>query len=90
MAIDVSRAWPELSQAPAGVLRAVTPHASNDLTDGPCRALWIGGTGDIAVIAKDDTAAVTIVGVPAGTVLPISAKAVRVTGTTATSIVALY
>lgn len=79
------------STVPVASLRSVTPHATNDLpAPGVCRALWIGGAGDISIIAEDDTAAVIIAGVQAGVLLPIRAKAVRVTGTTATSIVALY
>jgi len=75
---------------PATSLAAVTPHATNPLPGGTCRALWIGGAGDVTILAESDSAPVTIVGVPAGTLLPIRAKAVRVSGTTATSIVALY
>lgn len=76
--------------APASSLKAVTPHASSNLPDGRCRALWVGGAGDVAIIAENDTVAVTITAVPAGTLLPVRAKAVRVSGTTATNIVALY
>lgn len=75
---------------PATSLAAVSPHASNALPGGTCRGLWVGAAGDVSIVAESDAAAVTIVGVPAGTLLPIRAKAVRVSGTTATSIVALY
>jgi hypothetical protein len=73
-----------------GALRAVTPHASAALPDGNCRALYVGGAGDVAVVAVEDTAPVILKNVPAGALLPIRAKAVRVTGTTATDIVAIY
>lgn len=73
---------------PAVSLEAVTPHDTNDLAT-PARALWVGGAGNVSVIANNDTAAVTIVGVAAGTLLPIMASRVRATNTTATSIVAL-
>lgn len=74
----------------AGSLKAVTP-ANSDLPSGVTRALWIGGTGDVAIVAENDgTTAVTIVGVPAGTLLPVRAKRVNSTNTTATAIVALY
>lgn len=75
---------------PARNLRAVTPHASNNLPDGPCRALWVGTGGDISIIAGNDTEAVALVSVPDGALLPISVKAVRASGTTADDIVALY
>lgn len=69
-------------------LRAVTPHASNDLPDGPCRALWVGTQGDISVVAAGDTDPVPILG--AVGLVPVAVKAVRVSGTDATNIVALY
>ncbi|WP_443021481.1 spike base protein, RCAP_Rcc01079 family [Sphingobium sp. AntQ-1] len=77
------------SAGPGRALRAVTPHASNELPDGPCRALKIGGAGNISIVARDDAAPVTLA-VSAGELLPIQAKAVRVSGTTATGIVAIY
>lgn len=77
------------SSAPGRALRAVTPHATLELPDGPCRALKIGGAGNISIIARDDTDAV-ILAVAAGELLPIQARAVRATGTTATGIVAIY
>lgn len=74
--------------SPARRLRAVTPSDSTDLTAGIAKALLIGVGGTISVIAADDTAAVTLT-VEAG-ILPVRVKRVRATGTTATSIVALY
>jgi hypothetical protein len=75
---------------PAASLRSVTPHASNSLPDGVCRALWVGGAGDVSVIAENDTTAVLIAGLVAGSLLPVRVKAVRAVGTTAANIVALY
>lgn len=72
---------------PAYKLTAVTPNDSTVLTG--VRALWVGGAGTISIIACNDTAAVSLT-VPAGTLLPIFAKTVRATGTTATGIVAFY
>jgi hypothetical protein len=74
----------------AGSLRAVTP-ANSDLPNGIARALWVGGAGDVAIVAESDgTTAVTIASVAAGTLLPVRAKRVNSTNTTATAIVALY
>ena len=73
---------------PATRLAAVTPSDSTDL--GPVRALYVGVTGNVAVRAKGNSAAVTLVGVPAGAILPIRAQYVYSTGTTATDIVAMY
>lgn len=83
-------AEPSSPSTPARSLAAVSPHATDDLPGGVCKALWVGGEGNVAIVAENDTGAVTIVGVPAGTALPIRAKAVRASGTTATDIVALY
>jgi hypothetical protein len=81
---------PTGSNASASSLKAVTPHASNDLPDGVCRALWVGGAGNVQLIAEDDTVAQVLAGVPAGTLIPVRTKAVRAASTTATSIIALY
>jgi hypothetical protein len=74
----------------AAQLRAVTPSDTLDLPSGTCRALWVGGAGDVALIADRDSAAVTIKAVDAGTILPVRTRRVMSTNTTATSIVALY
>ena len=68
-------------------LRAVTP---SDSTVVNCQALYVGGAGNVAIIAVDDTAAVTLNSVPAGAILPIACSQVMSTNTTATNIVALF
>lgn len=78
------------SSGPASALAGVTPSDTEDLAGGPCRALYVGGAGDVSIVAEGSGSAVVLSSVPAGTILPIRAKAVRVTGTTATDIVALY
>lgn len=72
----------------AGRAVAVTPHDTNALAR-TTRGLYVGGAGDLAVILDSDTVAVTFVGVLAGSVLPIRARIVKSTGTTATYILAL-
>lgn len=67
----------------------VTPHDSNELAN-VSKALYVGGAGNVSVIAADDSTAVTFTAVPAGSILPVRAKIVRSTSTTATAIVALY
>lgn len=74
--------------APARKCVAVTPDNSNDLPGGEA-FLYIGGAGDVEIIAADDTVAEILKSVPAGTILPISVKRVRAAGTTATFIKAL-
>lgn len=80
---------PEDLTIPARTGYAVTPSDATDLTNGIARSLYIGATGDVAVITLNgDT--VTFVGAVAGSTIPIFVKRVLSTGTTATSIVALY
>lgn len=54
-----------------------------------CRALYVGGTGNVVCRLIGSTADVTFSAVPVGTVLPISLKKVTQNGTTATLMVAL-
>ena len=56
----------------------------------PTRALYIGAAGNITVDMADGGTSVLFVGVQGGTLLPIQVTRVYATGTTATSIVALY
>lgn len=74
--------------SPATKLRAVTPADGSDLDPIP-RALWVGTAGNVAIIAADDSSAVTLSNVPAGAVLSVRAKRVMSTNTTASNIVAL-
>jgi hypothetical protein len=80
---------PTGSTGPATKLIAITKSDSTDLTTSKVRALWIGGAGDVAVIALNDTAAVTLVGVLAGSLLSIAVSKVMSTNTSATNIVGL-
>lgn len=66
---------------------AVTASDSTDL--GSTRALWVGGAGNLAVRFVDTATTITLVGVAAGTLLPLQVNKVMA-ATTATSIVALY
>jgi hypothetical protein len=75
--------------APATRTVAVTPHDSNALIDIP-KALYVGAGGDIAMRGVNGTADQIWKNVPTGTILPFRAQYVRSTGTTATSILALY
>ena len=71
---------------------AVTPSDSVDLVEG-VRGLWIGGAGNVNVQLPGFTglsgAMVLFSGVQAGTLLPIRARKVLATSTTATLIVGL-
>jgi hypothetical protein len=71
---------------PAYKLVAVTP--SNDTELDEVRALYVGTSGNLAVIAEGDTVAVTLVNVAAGSIIPVRAKKVMSTNTNASNIVA--
>ncbi len=73
---------------PAVGAALVTPNDATDLPNGPCRALYIGVTGNINIdTPQGDT--ILFSNVPVG-ILPVGAKRVRVATTTATLIIALY
>lgn len=54
----------------------------SDSTDVFCHGVYVGSAGDVALMAWDDTAAVTLPAVPAGTFIPIACKRIMSTGTT--------
>ena len=86
-AIDKQAQRGDTTDFPAKSLRAVTPNDTNEL-EYVAKALFIGTGGTLSLIAQEDTAAVSLT-VGAGQIVPVRAKIVRATGTTATGIVAL-
>jgi hypothetical protein len=48
--------------------------------------LYVGVTGNVALVTEEGDA-ITFVGVPAGSILPIRTKQIKSTGTTAASII---
>tara|TARA_R110002153_G_scaffold139298_2_gene289924 strand:+ start:1083 stop:1367 length:285 start_codon:yes stop_codon:yes gene_type:complete len=54
-----------------------------------CRAVYVGGTGDLKVTMAQG-ATVVFHGVVAGSMLPIQCNQIFATGTTATNIIALF
>ena len=89
MGTDSFVSYSEGLDTPAVKAFAITPHASTELTV-YTRGIYVGGAGNINMTLVDDSAAVSFVGVLAGTVIPVRAKLVLVTGTTATNLVGLY
>ena len=87
MADQFENIRPALESPGEGILE-VSPNDSVDLAQ-VSRALYIGGSGDVAVQMKDGSTG-TLVGVPGGQVLPVRAVRVLATGTTATNIVAVF
>ncbi len=73
-----------------GSARSAAAVTKSDSTIVNCRALYVGGGGDVAIVAIDDSAAVTLVAVPTGALLPIACKKIMSTNTSATLMVALF
>lgn len=73
-------------EAPLTRLFAITPDDATLLAEAT-RALYVGGAGNVSVLPVGQSTSVTLVGVQAGSVLPIRVARVNDTGTTATSIV---
>jgi len=71
---------------PAMEAMAITPSDADDVW---ARALYIGTAGDVAIQCYDNAASVVFKSCPVG-VLPVTAKRVFATGTTATNILGLY
>lgn len=70
---------------------AVTPHDTNLLPGGTCRALYIGGGGNLVITTPESGATTrTVYSVPSGSILPVQCVRVLATSTTATNIMAIY
>lgn len=69
---------------------AVSPSDSTDLTDIP-KALWVSVAGTVTICGADDSSdtGVSLGSLSIGTLIPVRARRVKSTGTTAT-VVALY
>lgn len=65
---------------------AVTPSDAAVLN---CKGFFVGGAGNVAIVPKNGSVAVTLTGCLVGHVYRIAAQKILATGTTATSIVAL-
>lgn len=80
---------PETEWSPATSSASVIPSDSTELAY-VTRGLYVGVGGNVCVKLRDDSAAVVLVGVAEGSVLPLQVKQVMATNTTATNIVALW
>ena len=74
---------------PSDRAEAITPSDTVDLPVGPTRAVYVGGTGNLAVLMANQNNPVTFMAVPVGSVLPIRVKRVLASSTT-TLMLALY
>jgi len=75
-------------ESPANRAETVSPSDSLDLAH-VSRAIYVGGTGDLAVTMKEG-GSVTFKNVVGGTVIAIRVARVLSSGTTATDIVGMY
>jgi hypothetical protein len=69
--------------------RAITTSDTVDLAHGLTDAVLVGGAGDVAAVMQNNQV-VTLAGLPAGAWIPIKARRINATGTTATNLTALY
>lgn len=75
--------------APAASGYAITPNDSTDLSVA-CRAIWVGGAGNIYINFVNSGTNVGLIGINAGVMVSVRAKRVYSTNTTATNLVCLY
>lgn len=83
--------WERVQQSitqPASKAFAISPHNSNELPF-ITRGIYVGVGGDIVAILAEDSTAVTFKNAVAGTVIPVRAKIVQATNTTATNLLGL-
>ena len=77
--------------APARRVAAITPSDAVDLADTP-KAIYVGTGGDVALVAAGapaGAAAVVFRNLPSGALLPVRARRVAATATTAADLLAL-
>lgn len=67
---------------------SITPHNTTNFSRGVCNAIYVGVSGDVTALHLDGTVQL-YKSVPIG-ILPIMALRVNSTGTTATTMLALY
>lgn len=79
---------PQDAAGPGEQFFAITPHDSTNFSF-TVRGIYVGVTGNVVAVNEAGTA-VTFIGVPAGTILPVYANRVNSTSTTASSLVGLY
>jgi hypothetical protein len=72
------------------VWEPITPSDTVNLPRGNTGGVWVGTGGDVAAVMGNNVMPVVLAAVPTGAWLPIAAKRINATGTTATGLVALY
>lgn len=64
------------------------PISAGNVVNAPAR-VWVGGAGNVSLVTSRGDA-VTLIGVTAGSLLPVWVRRVNATNTTATNMVAFY
>lgn len=67
----------------------ITPSDTVDLPDA-ARAIYVGGDGDVTLQTLVSGTLLTFSGLKAGTILPVAARRVMATDTTASLLIALF
>jgi hypothetical protein len=75
--------------AEVGSAQSVKTVVPSDSVEVRGRGIYVGVTGNISLVAMEDNTPVVFTAVPAGTVLPVSPRLIRATGTTATGMLLL-
>ncbi|MGY6637337.1 MAG: spike base protein, RCAP_Rcc01079 family [Erythrobacter sp.] len=88
MPIDPFEHYSDSVTAPAKAAFAITPDDTAELPVTP-RAIFIGTGGDLVLRAVDSDADVIFANLPNGAILPVRARAIRASGSTAANIVGL-
>lgn len=88
-AVDEFAKYTSGLESPARNVFSITPHETDELPFVP-REIYVGGAGDIEMVAVDSDTAVILKAVPAGMRLPYRAKRIISTNTTATDLVGVY
>jgi hypothetical protein len=77
----------QITSSSYGSASAITP---SDTTPVVCRAIYVGGAGNLSVQMGNGSATVVITAPPVGTILPLAIENGRImAATTATALVAL-
>lgn len=76
------------SAVTAVAITAVNGGSNQTLTT-PCRAIYVGGAGNLVATLIGDTSATTFTGLLAGSWYPFAIKSIAATGTTITNSLAL-
>ena len=85
--MDKFSTYADSAANPARQLRAITPSDTENIPF-VAKGIFVGTGGTISILAVGDTEAVALT-VQDGAILPIRARRINATGTTATGLVAL-